>query len=130
MSGQMGAMGNPEKLKTLKSSDFKVTMNGDTATATTDSIPKPVNFKKIDGKWLVFEQNMEANAAQMAAMGPMMAPMTQAFDETASEVEAGKYADANAAMTALGAKIQSAMAAMMGGPPGGGRKKGPGPGGG
>ncbi len=116
----MAGMGSVAALKTLKSSDFKVAINGDTASATNAALPQPLTFKKVGAQWLMYDKNMENAGPQMAAMAPMLTPIGKAFDELATDVEAGKYADANAAMTAFGAKVQALMAQMMGGKGGGG----------
>jgi hypothetical protein len=127
--GQMGQMGqivglpSADQAKSLKASDFKAAVTGDSATATANGIAMPLQFKKVDGKWM-FAPAIDPAMAGAVTGNPMAMMAGKAFAELGPEVEAGKYADANAAIAALGAKVAAAMGA--GGPPGGGKKGGPG----
>jgi hypothetical protein len=123
--GGLNGLPNFDQVKSLKGSDFKGAVNGDSATATANGVP-PLQFKKVDGKWM-FAPTIDPAMAAAVTGNAMVGPAGKAMEELAPEVEAGKYPDANAAIMALGAKVAAAMG--MGGPPGGGAKKG-GPGGG
>ncbi len=110
-----------------------ITETGDTATATMkDSKSKdPIKLKKVNGQWKVdFASAMgpQAKAEDIAKIAPMFTGMTKAANESAAEIEAGKYKTAEEAKQAVGMKMMTAMfggmadlmkdAAKKGGAPG------------
>jgi hypothetical protein len=80
---------------------------GDTATVKVKSEDKPLKLVKKDGKWLADLASMELPPSTEVAK--MADPMIKAANELASEISAGKYADANAAKAAMGQKMAAAM---------------------
>jgi hypothetical protein len=116
MGAQMDPMAAAKAFKDMDPATADVKVTGDTATATVSG--ETINLRKVSGKWLIYMPEMDAMAPQMAMMAPMFSSFAKAFDELATEVEAGKYPDANAASAAMMAKMQAAMGGMK--PPGGG----------
>jgi hypothetical protein len=100
--------------------DFKVTVEGDSATAAPPS-GEPIKLVLVDGKWLIVNPMDEAavDPNMMAMVQAMMPALGKVAEEFAAEVESGKYASHEAATAAFQQKM---MAAMMpgGGMPGGG----------
>jgi len=120
-AGAQAGMGGVEgmnfsKLENLSASDFRFTVEGDSAEASPPA-GEAMKLTKRDGKWLI--DNPMAGAAvdpqQMAMVQAMMPAMGKVAEDLAAEVEAGKYPTLQAAMAAMQQKM---MQAMM---PGGGR---------
>jgi hypothetical protein len=124
---QMGGGFDLDKFKTLKSADLTYAVNGDQATVSGGTLTSPLQFKKVDSKWLYSDPMFAMIGPQMAMAAPMMPVIEKMFDDFAGEIEAGKYASEDEAMKAFMQKMMSMM--QQGGPPGG-PKKGPGGGGG
>lgn len=107
--------------KALKVESLEVQVKGDGATVRSPAEDKPLNFRKVEGKWVYFPAeiaDMIANPqarAQIGMMKQMFAPMGAAVEAVAADVEAGKYPDAPSAMQAFQAKMMEAMQGAMGG---------------
>jgi hypothetical protein len=87
---------------------------GDTATATMkDSKEKePIKLKKIDGQWKVDFVSMmgeKGKTEDVSKIAPIFAAMTKAANESADEIEAGKYKTADEAKKAVNMKMMSAL---------------------
>jgi hypothetical protein len=116
MMGNMSMGGGFNAFKDVDTANLTVETVGDTATATAGAMS--LTLRNVAGKWLVSIPEMNAMGGQLGAMAPMLKTLAGAMDSLATEVESGKYADANAAFAAFMTKVQSAMGGMM--PPGGG----------
>jgi len=100
-----------EKLRTIKSSDLKIAVSGDNATATSDALPQPLRFVKKDGAWLYDVSAVEP----MLAMPQMKmgASMGAVMKQWADDINAGKYADAATAAQGFLAAVMPLMQQMM-----------------
>jgi len=118
-----GGMGGPnltpDQVASLTVADLQFIVNGDSANVTIPGAPQPLLFVHSEGRWLL-DAGLTKNA-QAVAMIPMLAgPLSGAFEELASEIEAGKYANAQAVGPAMIQKLTAAMTGAAGGPGGGG----------
>ncbi|MCC6677814.1 MAG: hypothetical protein IT436_11765 [Phycisphaerales bacterium] len=107
--GAMGGMGagGLDQLKNLKVSDFTVNITGDTATVTAPGTPEPMNFTKVDGRWLLTLPDMDMSNP-MARMGLKMLEVTgPVFGEVAAEVENGTLQSIEAVTVSLTQKLQT-----------------------
>ncbi len=116
--GGMGGLGgpslSPDQVASLTLADLQFTVSGDRASVVVPGSTQPLEFVNASGRWLL-DPGLASNP-QAAAMLPTLAgPMSRAFEELASEVEAGKYADVNALGPAMIQKITAAMTAGPGG---------------
>ena len=88
---------DPNSYAWLSSKDFAVEVTGDRATATTSKLPTPMNFIKVDGKWMVYEAELEAAGPAVAQAGMMVKAMGDVFGSWAAKIEAGEYPTEQAA---------------------------------
>lgn len=96
-----------------------VSVEGEHGKVSGAGLPQAMNFSKIKGKWVV-DISEEAKSPMMAMASKMMDPIKDAMGEFTSNVEAGKYDSADAAMKAFMSQMQALMMkAMTGGAPGG-----------
>jgi hypothetical protein len=121
----VGAMiaADVEQLKVmqgLQASSMTITQNGEEAEASAEGLKEPMRFRRVDGRWYLYDPKIEQAGPMLAQLTAMMEPMGQAVDEWATAVEAGEYADARAAGQGFMAKLQPIMMRMMQPPPGGG----------
>lgn len=107
VGGLPGGMGGFDQFKNLKASDLTVNITGDTATVADPTGGQPMNFTKVDGKWMIelppldlADPNMQMAFKAMGLMGPV-------FDELAAEVQAGTLQSAQAVIVAMTQKLAS-----------------------
>lgn len=110
--GQLSAPGmgsiDPAALETLSAADFRVTINGDSATAAAPVAGADVlNLRRVGGRWLLDPGSSEEIAGLAAAM-PMIQAMGNAMDGLVRRVEAGEFQSIQQVTQAL-------MMSMMGG---------------
>lgn len=110
--GPEGAAVVPMETDALSKEVAKVEekIDGDSATLMKKVIEdeddkKPLNLKKIDGKWKV-DLDTFPNKEQMAPVIAMFSKLTPAMESVAADVKAGKYATLLEAAMALQAKMQ------------------------
>lgn len=104
-----------DKLATLKTNDFSITVDGTRATATADGLPMPLEFSKVGTKWLYNESSIAAAGPMLAQVGRIMEPMGKLMDEWTTGVEQGTYADEAAAAKDFSTKMMEVMKPLMGG---------------
>lgn len=94
--------------------DLTYSVTGDTATGSSPSLPEPLKFRKISGKWLIDGTKPTGVDDQQMKMAAAMIPMmSKAIDKVIADVQAGKFKSIDEVGTAL-------MAAMLPQGPGGG----------
>lgn len=99
----------------LRPDNIEIRHSGETAEAT---LPGGVTlrFLRRDGRWLIDPASMGLTPEALTMMEATLGPMSQAVDELAADVAAGKYPSAEAAMQDLFARIMRLM--MQNAPPG------------
>jgi hypothetical protein len=128
MGGMMKGM-SAGGASAIKAADLKFTVEGDTATASGEGMPRPVHFAKKDGAWVLDLSSEAAMAPMLKAQLGMLTQMGAVMQAWGKDIEAGTYADASAASSGLMQKLMPMMQQMMGGG-GPGRRNGNGGGGG
>lgn len=107
MGGMGGAgLGSLDELKNLNASDFTVNATGDTGTVTPPG-GTPINFVKVDGRWLVELPPMDMQNPMMQMGMKMMQLIGPVCGEVAGEVESGTLTSIDAVMVSLTQKLQS-----------------------
>jgi hypothetical protein len=114
--GPGGGLNVAEKLK-----NAKVDVKGDAATITpADAKPEDKNsemkLKKVEGKWKLDMASIPAEGMDDPKALKMFKGMAEVAQQTAKEVDQGKYASANEAKQAMGQKILQMMGIAL--PPG------------
>lgn len=121
MVGQIGAAGvGLDELKDLNAADLAFTKlpDGKISFLGGDGEGQPTLLAKVEGAWRLWfpRTGMAAGpgAAQMQMFLPMFRPMAAVFDAVGGKIRAGDYADADAMLTDLSARLMGAMGAMPG----------------
>jgi hypothetical protein len=84
--------------------------NGDQATLTLETQPRPMSFRRRDGKWrLVVTDFAGAEKENIDKQVRLIRLMTDAIDKSAKEVSAGQYKTAEAALTAIQQRLHGVM---------------------
>lgn len=92
------------------------------ATVSAEGSPAVTKMVKKDGMWKI--TGLGGSMGPMAAqMMPMFKTLSESFASVTESINNGTYADADAMLTDLSAKLMGAMGGMMGGSPPGGRPK-------
>lgn len=107
--GAMGGMGagGLDQLKNLKVSDLTVAVTGDTATVSMPGSPEPMNFSKVDGRWLMTLPAMDLTNPMIQMSLKMLEMTGPVFGEVAAEVEGGTLQSIEAVTVSLTQKLQS-----------------------
>ena len=92
------------------------------ASVSAEGSPAATKMLKKDGMWKI--TGLGASMGPMAAqMMPMFKSLSESFTSVTESIKTDKYADADAMLTDLSAKLMGAMGGMMGGSGPGGRPK-------
>jgi len=119
---QQGGAGSLDFNEQLKNAREDVT--GDTATITPvdakDTKKDPMKLKKVEGKWKLDMASIPAEGIDDPSTTKILKAMGEVARSTATEIDAGKYADPAAAKKAMSEKILPLIigAAGAGGAPG------------
>ena len=107
-------------------------VTADSALLTSPDQEQDMKLVKVDGRWFIDLDGTIGDDPQMQQMIPMLRMMAtpiinqigQASEEVANQINAGKFSNADAAVTAFSDKmskiVESLLGGMMGGPGGGG----------
>jgi hypothetical protein len=88
----------------------EVNETGDTATLTVAGQPRPMSFRKQDGKWkLVITDFAGAAPDNIAKQIQLVRLMTEAIETSAREISAGDYKAPDAALTAIQQRLHGVM---------------------
>ena len=97
-----------------KIDDATIKEDGDTATLTLKDGGEPLKLKKINGEWKV---DVAPLTTEMASMGSAMVDsMSKAADETAGEINSGKYKTPQEAQQSLSTKMMSSSLGKLNAP--------------
>ncbi len=119
MRGVGVALEKAQKSRTVEIDQYRVEMNGDTATVHTPVDDKPDTFKKIGGVWLEEVEQIEQARAMAPMINKMFVPMAAIFEEVAGEVEGGRHATSDEAVSAIEQKLVPLLQQLQGGGAGG-----------
>ena len=117
-----GALGGPDFAALAKASpsDAKVTLRGDQeAEVSFTDVAQPLTFRLVDGVWKLDPQLDKLPAEQLAQLSAISGPVSKAMEETAADIEAGKFETEQAVMVGFMQRIQAAMMGAQGGGGGG-----------
>lgn len=93
-----------------KIDDAAVTETGDSATLTVAGQPRPMSFRKQDGKWkLVITDFGGAAPENITKQIRLVRLMTEAIETSAKEIAAGEYKTPDAALTAIQQRLHAVM---------------------
>jgi hypothetical protein len=88
----------------------RVTENGDQATLTLETQPRPMSFRRRDGKWrLVVTDFGGAEPENIDKQIRLVRLMTEAIDKSTTEVAAGQLKTAPAALAAIQQRLNNVM---------------------
>jgi hypothetical protein len=119
MAQMMKAQGLSAGSDSLKASDLSFTVEGDSATATGDGLPRPLKFAKKDGAWAIDMTAEGQMVPMLQAQAGMIAKVGEVMSAWGTDISAGKFADPAAAAAGLMMSLQAVMGGA-GGPGGGG----------
>lgn len=117
--GQIARGADPREATRAAVARATIKLDGDNADVVSANGQTTQSLKKADGIWKVATYT---GLDQVRAQLGMLLPVSQAMDEVAEEILAGKYTTEQQVMTAIQAKMQERMG---GGPAGGGATTGP-----
>lgn len=102
-------------------SKAEIQIAGNTARITGGGLPFPIPMVQVNGKWLVNPGALAGGASAGPAV-QLYTKLAAITDAWADDINAGKFADADAAAADLGPKLQALFTSIGGGtpPPGGG----------
>ncbi|MBY0112716.1 MAG: hypothetical protein K2Y21_07840 [Phycisphaerales bacterium] len=84
--------------------DYKVTVEGDTATVTNDADPSPTKLIRENGKWLLDSSSLASGPAAM--MAQMAEPIKKAMTSITEDVKSGKITQIESIMMELQKRMQ------------------------
>ena len=101
---------DPKDVSLLDAAEVKTNGAGDTATMEVPGQSRPMSFHKQDGNWrLVITDFGGAAPENIARQTSLVRMMADALDESSRELAAGRYASADAAVTAIQRRLHEVM---------------------
>jgi hypothetical protein len=119
MAQMMKAQGLSAGNDSMTAADLSFAVEGESATASAQGLPRPIKFAKKDGAWALDMSAEAAMVPMLQAQAGMIAKVGEVMSAWGTDIAADKYADPAAAATGLMMSLQAVMGGA-GGPPGGG----------